>query len=144
MEGESVSSLTEEDDEDNTFSSQQFKHKINYISMKHSLKRILKACQIQLDDFQWKNGPYKESSFETLAKKDSTEQIQQSEPEVPEREIKDDENSDNNIMRGEDSLSQDANEMAEISVPQDEKIGIVEELVKRRTQILKEIIEIEQ
>jgi len=38
--------------------------------------------------------------------------------------------------------------MAEISVPQeDEKItgvGIVEELVKRRTQILKEIIEIEQ
>jgi len=34
--------------------------------------------------------------------------------------------------------------MAEVSVPQDEKIGIVEELVKRRTQILKEIIEIEQ
>ena len=43
--------------------------------------------------------------FETLAKKDSTEQIQQSEPEVLEREIKDDENSDNNIMHGEDSLS---------------------------------------
>ena len=110
--------------------------------MKHSLKRILKACQIQLDDFQWKNGPYKESSFETLAKKESTEPLQQSEPEVPEREIKDDENSD--IIRDEDYLSQDANEMAEVSVPQDEKIGIVEELVKRRTQILKEIIEIEQ
>lgn len=83
--------------------------------MKHSLKRILKACQIQLDDFQWKNGPYKESSFETLAKKDSTERLQQSEQEVPQREIKEDENSD--VMRDEDSLSQDANEMAEISVP---------------------------
>jgi len=38
-----------------------------------------------------------------LAKKESTERLQQSEPEVPEREIKDDENSD--IMRDEDYLS---------------------------------------
>jgi hypothetical protein len=31
--------------------------------MRHCLKRIYKACQIQLDDFQWKNGPYRENKF---------------------------------------------------------------------------------
>lgn len=33
------------------------------LSFKHCIQRISKACQIQLSDFQWKNGPYRESSF---------------------------------------------------------------------------------
>lgn len=39
------------------------KDKLNFTSMRHCLKRIYKACQIQLDDFQWKNGPYRENKF---------------------------------------------------------------------------------
>ena len=31
---------------------------VNFTSMKHCIKRILKASKIQLDDFKWKNGVY--------------------------------------------------------------------------------------
>jgi hypothetical protein len=44
--------------------------KLNLTSIKHCLKRIFKACQIQLDDFQWKNGPYRESQFTTAGQED--------------------------------------------------------------------------
>lgn len=29
----------------------------NFTSLKHCIKRIHKSCQIQLEDYQWRNGP---------------------------------------------------------------------------------------
>ena len=73
--------------------------------------------------------PTRRALLKNLAKNEYTEQLQQSELDVPDIKINDDENSD--IMRDEDYISYDDNEIAEISVPKNKKIGIVEELIKR-------------
>ena len=49
--------------------------RLNLTSLRHCLKRIFKASQIQLDDFQWKNGPYRESQFTTVNKAADDEQM---------------------------------------------------------------------